>query len=211
MSPPPSTRLARSLALLAAFSLSSCQYLKDRGADFLDQYYAAVGAGSVVGVRFENLGLIDTGLMMGIKPYASSLGWKYGSARYFDQLDPRFDADQAEIIKTTTVVGLDYGQGSYFSAKNSAAIVPALLSWVDATPIDYEWRVPEEGADFKDRTWIWNPQAFSVNHYAQIHAFDIETEVGLIVYLGFGYSPGELVDFLLGIVTIDIAGDDGRF
>ncbi len=33
----------------------------------------------------------------------------------------------------------------------------------------------------------------------------------MLVYVDTGYSPGELLDFLLGLLTIDIAADDGRF
>jgi hypothetical protein len=35
-------------------------------------------------------------------------------------------------------------------------------------------------------------------------------EVGLLVYVETGTSLGELADFLLGFIFIDIAGDDGR-
>lgn len=191
--------------------LPSCQYLKDRGVDFLDQYNVKVGLGSTVGARAQSMGLVDTGLMFGVKPNAASLGWKYGQAYYFHEADTRMNADQAEIIKTTHIVDLAYGRGSYFSARNSAAVIPGLLTWTDATPTDFEWLVPEEGESFKDRNWLWSSYAIQNDRYAQIHAFDVEMEVGLLVYAEVGYSPGELLDFLLGILTIDIAKDDGRF
>ena len=44
-----------------------------------------------------------------------------------NQSDGRLDADQAEIFRTTSVTGLDYTRGSYTSAKESIAVVPALL------------------------------------------------------------------------------------
>jgi hypothetical protein len=43
-----------------------------------------------------------------------------------------------------------------------------------------------------------------------IHALDMEWEMGFLAYLDLGYSPGEALDFLLGILTIDLAKDDGR-
>ena len=43
-----------------------------------------------------------------------------------------------------------------------------------------------------------------------MHAFDIEAEVALGIYVSSGYSPGETVDFILGFFGIDIAKDDTR-
>jgi len=199
------------LLLALLFTLPSCRYLRNRGADFLDQFRISVGAGSVAGVRVRAVGAVDTGIMMGIKPRAASLGWRYGTPLFFNHADPKFDADQAEIIKATSVTGLDFASGTYRSARTSAAILPGLFTWTDATPKDYEWLVPEEGDEFRDRYWIWNRETTRRNRYAQIHAFDIEAEVGLFVYLEAGFSPGEMLDFLLGIVGIDIAKDDNRF
>ena len=62
-------------------SSASCQYAKDRSLDFLDQYNFSVGVGSGGGVRWQNAGLIETGLMFGAKPNAAALGWKYGRPR----------------------------------------------------------------------------------------------------------------------------------
>lgn len=192
-------------------ALTSCNYLVDRTLDFVDQYRIAIGAGSVVGARSSNLGLVDTGLMFGVKPAAAALGVRYSRPYFFDNRNVTMDADQPEIIKTTHIVEMDYGKGSYKSARNSVAVLPALFTWTDSTPTDFEWQVPEEGENFEDHSWLWSANTFEHNRYAQIHAFDIEAEVGLFVYLEVGYSPGELLDFLLGLFTIDIAEDDGRF
>ena len=119
--------------------------------------------------------------------------------------------DQAEIVKTTSMVDFNIGTGSYKSARTSAALFPALFSWIDTTPTDYEWYVPEEGADYNDRHWIWGGASWKGSRYAQIHAFDFEIEVGLFVYIETGFSLGEALDFWLGWFLIDIAQDDGRF
>jgi hypothetical protein len=108
------------------------------------------------------------------------------------------------------MVAHDFTDGSYDSARTSLFVLPVVFSWVDATPTDYRWMVPEEGDFFLDRHWLWSGTGFRDNRYQQIHAFDLEAEVGLLVFVETGFSIGELVDFLLGIVTIDIAGDDGR-
>jgi len=190
--------------------LASCQYAGDRSLDFLDQYRAAVGAGTVAGVRSQSWGVVDTGLMIGVKPKAGALGWRYGAPLFFNDDDTRIDVDQAQIIQTTSVVGMDIERGSYQSAWSSFALLPALFTQGDATPTDYEWEVPLEGQDFDDHYWLWSDESFSRNRYAQIHAFDIEFELGLFVYLDTGWSPGEFLDFLLGFLLIDIARDDGR-
>ena len=78
---------ARAAVLVGLLSVCSCVYLRDRGMDFLDQWRVGVGAGSVIGVRYKALGLVDTGVMMGIKPNASQLGWVYGAPFYFNKTD----------------------------------------------------------------------------------------------------------------------------
>ena len=200
-------------ALLACLlcASSGCGYLVDRGADFLDQYRIAVGAGSVGGVRGRARGRVDSGLMCGIKPHAAALGWKYGTPLYFHEADGRIYADQAEIFRATSITDLDYAHGRYASARTSFALLPGVFTWTDASPLDYSWEVPDEGLDYEDSHWLWSAETFRDNRWAQIHAFDVELEVGLFVYVDAGWSPGELLDFLLGLVTIDIAGDDGRF
>lgn len=198
------------LGLLAAILPgSACTYLADRALDFADQFRATIGAGTVVGARVRSGGTFETGLMIGVKPRAAALGWLYGTPLYF-AADPRMDAEQAEIVRTTTLLGHDFRDGSYRTARTGICVLPAVFSWVDSSPTDYEWLVPAEGGRFDDRHWIWSAQAFRQDRWQQVHAFDVETEIGLFVHAGFGYSPGELIDFLLGLFTIDLAGDDGR-
>jgi len=207
--------LARALAhgaaaLCTALLLGACKYAGDRALDFTDQYRLVAGAGTVGGVRFKSGGLVESGVMFGVKPKATALGWRYGSPLLLDRSDGRLDADQAEIFRTTSVADLDYAAGSYKSAKESLALLPALLTWSDSTPRGFDWQVPEEGEDFEQRSWIWSGGGFRDGRYEQIHAFDVELEAGLFVYLDSGFSLGEMVDFLLGFLLIDIARDDGR-
>jgi hypothetical protein len=195
--------------LLPLLFLCSCTYLGNRGRDLVDPFRVSVGAGTAVGVRGSALGLVDSGLMVGVKPNASSLGLRYGRLRYLGK-DATFDADQAEIIRYTSIVEFDYGNGSYDSASTGSAVLPFLFTWSDSPPRDYEWTVPEEGETFRELNWIWSAETTRNNRYAQIHAFDIEVDLGLVVYGEWGFSPGEVVDFFLGILTIDIAMDDDR-
>lgn len=204
-------RVSGGLAAWLVLGATSCQYLKDRALDFTDQYRLVVGAGSVIGVRGSNLGLWDTGLMIGVKPRGAALGWRYGDPLFFNTRDFRADADQAEIVVTSHVTALDYQRGAYYSGRWSVAVLPAIFSWVDATPVDYAWNVPDTGEEFVDELWIWRPDAMREHRYEQIHVFDIGGEIALGIYIDVGYSPGELLDFLLGLFTLDIAGDDGRW
>jgi len=203
--------MLRILWLAVLLALPSCAYARSRAVDFVDIWRGAVGVGTVVGVRTRALGIVDTGLMVGNKPRISAFGLRYGTPLFSYSKDTKIDSDQAEIIRTTTVVGLDLGDGSYDSARTSAALLPVLFTWTDSTPDEPTWSVPEDGADFKAQHWIWSAETTKNNRYAQIHSLDIEVEVGLLVYLDVGYSPGEFLDFLLGFFTIDIAKDDGRF
>jgi hypothetical protein len=201
----------RTLLLLVALAhLPACAYLKDRGLDFLDQFRARAGVGTPIGIRGKAGGLVDTGILVGVKPRAGALGWQYGVPLFFNTRDATLDADQAEIIKTTSLVGYDLAKASYDSAQESIAVVPALLTWTDATPKGIGWEVPEEGENFRDRNWLWSGAAAENSVYSRIHAFDFEFEIAILAYLDVGYSPGETLDFLLGLFTIDIADDDGR-
>ncbi|MHC4938558.1 MAG: hypothetical protein ACYTHK_06280 [Planctomycetota bacterium] len=199
------------IALVAALlCFGGCTYMGRRGADFLDQFRISVGAGTTIGVRGSAAGLVDTGLMVGVKPNLSAIGWRYGRGFLANAQDSRFYADQAEIVKATHVRNLRYGTGDYDHARNSVAVLPAVLTWTDATPKGFDWKVPESGNTFKESHWIWSKEAIRNDRYAQIHAFDFEIDIALGVYFEAGYSPGETLDFLLGIFGIDIAKDDHR-
>jgi hypothetical protein len=202
--------IAAVAACAACLPQAACAYLADRALDFADQFRFTVGAGTVIGARGRSGGTIETGLMIGVKPRAAALGWRYGAPLYFYEGDRRIDAEQAEVIRTTTILGHDFTDGSYDSARGSFFLLPALMSWVDSTPVGFDWQVPDEGDTFLDHHWLWSAEGFRSNRYQQVHAFDAEVEVGLFLYVSSGYSPGELLDFLLGLATIDIADDDGR-
>ncbi len=198
------------LALSLLPLLGSCNYLADRALDAIDPFRVAIGVGTVGGIRGEALGLLDTGIYFGLKPNAMALGLRYGRPYFVDLGDGRLVGDQSEIIVNTSVVNMDIGQGSYAYGSRNVAVLPALLSWVDATPENYAWLVPKEGEDYDDYHWIWSPYAVKNVRYAQIHAFDIELDLAILGYLDMGFSPGEAVDFLLGFLTIDLAADDNR-
>jgi len=198
------------IALLLLPLLGSCNYLVDRGLDAIDPYRLAVGVGTVGGVRAETLGLVETGIYFGLKPNAMSIGMRYGRPYYANLKDGRIVGDQSEVLVNTSIIDMDLAAGSYGVGTRSIALLPAIFSWVDSSPENYEWLVPKEGDDYEDYHWLWSSYALENVRYSQIHAFDIEFDVAILAYLDTGFSPGEVVDFFLGILTIDIAADDDR-
>lgn len=206
-------RLAGALLIAFIASFQSCAYLTDRGMDFLDQYRGAVGVGTGGGARVCALGLINTGLLFGAKPQASSLGWKYGRPLIVTGTarPTGVEMDQVYLVISTSYENWDYASHDYKLSRQSFFLLPALFSWVDTTYRDEDiWYVPEEGVELEGRYYLWTGTAWRRNRYAMIHAFDVEFEIAILAYLELGFSPGEALDFWLGILTIDIAKDDGR-
>jgi|GEM_PF-2878446 len=217
MEPTPKARcpfLAAILAaLIAAASLPSCAYLTDRGVDFLDQFRAVGGIGTGGGLRFSYLGLVSTGINFGIKPQATSLGWKYGRAFLLAPSlhQAKFESDHAWVIYTTSLENCNYASADYKLARKSVAALPILLTWADTTYRDGDkWYAQDSGVRLEGDNYIWTGKTWRNNRYVMIHALDIEWEIGFLAYLDLGYSPGEALDFVLGIFTIDLARDDGR-
>ena len=197
--------------LLAA--TPSCAYLTDRAADFLDQYRGVVGVSSGGGVRVNAFGLVHTGLIFGLKPQDSALGWKYGRplVSWATSRTAGLEADQSWIFITTSFENWSALCGDYKLARKSLGILPVFFTWCDTTYRDEpRWYVPDEGVELEGDNYLWTAATWKHNRYAMIHAFDMELEIAIVVFLDTGYSPGETLDFLLGLLTIDLANDDGR-
>lgn len=205
---------ARRLLLLLVLSVTpSCAYLTDRGVDFLDQWRGVVGVGTGGGIRLDYFGLVESGLLFGVKPQRSAFGWKYGRAFLFNNTTngPGLEADQSWVFVTSAFEDWDYSSGDYKLARKSFFLLPAALSWVDTTRRkEPRWYVPEEGVELIGDNYIWSAATWNYNRFAMIHAFDVEFEIAILAYLDLGYSVGETFDFFLGILTIDLAKDDGR-
>ena len=206
-------RLRFAAAILTVAILPSCAYLTDRGVDFLDQYRAVGGVGTGGGLRFSYLGLVSTGINFGIKPQATSLGWKYGRPFLVSSSlhHAKFEGDQAWVLYTTTLENCNYASADYKLARKSVAVLPMFLTWTDTTYREGDkWYALGEGVDLAGDNYIWTGKTWRNNRYAMIHAWDVELEIGFLAYLDLGYSLGEALDFLLGIFTVDLARDDGR-
>lgn len=202
------------LLLIALFiSSSSCAYLSDRGMDFMDQFRGVAGFGTGGGIRACGLGLVDTGLIFGIKPQASSFGWKYGRLIAVTDTTEQIgiEVDQSWVIMTTRLENWAYGSRTYKMGKKSFFLLPAIFTWVDLKQEKGEvWYTPEKGVEFETDHYLWSRVTLQRNPYTVFHAFDVEFEIAVVAYLDLGFSPGETVDLLLGVFTIDLADDDGR-
>jgi hypothetical protein len=200
------------LSILFLLGLSpSCAYLTDRGVDFLDQYRAVVGTGTGGGIRTCALGLFDTGLIVGIKPKATSFGWKYGRPFLLGATGEGLEADQSWIVSTTRFENWQMASGEYKLARWSIGILPVFFTWCDTTYRDEpRWYVPDEGVELEGDNYLWTAATWNDNRYAMVHAFDVEFEIAIVAFLDTGFSPGEALDFWLGLLTIDLANDDGR-
>ena len=204
-------KMAR-IAVLLLPALVSCKYVTDRGVDFLDQYRIVGGVGTGGGFRSSYLGLWHTGLMLGVKPKSTSVGWKYGRPLLLGTTaDGEVEVDQSWVLKTTTYENWNYASSDYKLARSSLGVLPVLFTWADTTYRDeHEWYVPETGVELEGGAYLWKKSTWHTNRYAIVHAFDIEFEIGALAYLDFGFSIGETLDFLLGFLLLDLAQDDGR-
>jgi hypothetical protein len=200
-------------ALVTTLLLTSCAYLTDRGVDFLDQFRAVGGVGTGGGMRFSYLGLFSTGLNFGIKPQATSIGWKYGRPFLLAPSlhQAKFEGDQAWVLYTSTLENCNFASADYKLARKSVALLPVFFTWADSTYRDKDrWYATDKGVPLEGDNYLWTVKTWKNNRYAMVHVFDWEFEMGALAYLDLGFSPGEMVDFWLGILFIDLAKDDGR-
>jgi hypothetical protein len=151
---------------------------------------------------------------------ASGCGYAQARARDFSQI-LRVEAGVAFAFDVDTRLGglLDFGLGGGYSwdvgllygepyaGKQLRVVAPGVCRralgptriWSHTCPSVLPPLTANETYELPDYTHLGT----------RLHEFDIEVEVSAIfVHVRFGLSPGELADALLGIFTIDIAGDD---
>lgn len=177
---------ARCIAALAALPVAACGYLKDRTNDLLDPFR------------------VDVGIEFGL----------YADARATDFAAVGLGA---KGTSAGNMVGL---HGRHAVRYGTAAV--ALGPWIVGDRIDVEPAPLLGGASTWDRTYDIVPgQMVVLPQLGGEHAPDWSLErrgwrvadvganatVGLLG-IGIGFSPGEFVDLLLGLVGIDPAGDD---
>lgn len=185
-------RHLRRLAALAFLPLASCSYLTARGNDFADIWRLNVEVG-VLGLEADvKLGELAH-LGLGHKGFS-----RYGTTYNMEQESK----DWAEIWLPFSLV---YAFGHEpFALHYVRALGDTRSSFV-------WWWSPYQST--QDRCYGILPPLTERHSMRRtlLHAFDVEVSVfALIIGFEIGISLGELADFILGLFTIDIAGDDTK-
>ena len=165
------------------------------------------GIGRGLGVTARGAGLLDIGLNTpGEFPHSSGFGLVYGDP-YFLSSD-QVDVDFMRLIHDETIGVNTDGSGEYAHSHKCWGLLPAVFSRIDR--IDgADYPKSADHADWLEGPMLWSDHALELDHWAHVHAFDAELGVYLLVVNAkVGLSPGEGVDFLLGLFGIDIAQDD---
>ena len=173
-------------------------YLANRARDFGECFRLQVGAGKGVGAAVRAGGLVHAGLFLGRNSRNLGIGWVYGDGYAFGA--GASGKRRSDKEGGFTILNFDFHEelvprrggeeGLVLEEHFCFGLLPAIFSSVD------------------DRN-LWSNQALKASRRAHVHAFDIEAEVhALFLFTKVGFSPGELVDFLLGWFGADIAQDD---
>ena len=183
--------------LLAAATLSSgcATYVRDRVADAGDIFTATVGTG--IGVTAK-AGPIHTGLGSVIDFYGLR-GGEFGSFVPDSKLDDRApnritdtllppSGDEAVIVAAFGTFG-PYKSRAWARGKTFSS--PYLETGELFPFLDLPWDNDAECHPLIDPQWT-----------------QIDLSVGLIASVRLGFNPGELLDFLIGLVGFDLYGDD---
>jgi len=166
-------------AELLLLGLMSCSsYLPDRGRDFLDVFTLTASAGPEISLNVQATDLLHLSVGGGVHGEAGMVGRRFGSAGVMTLGLP---------VVPSLEEGLLYGR--YLFTETSGS-----------------WR--EE--DVQDECYIihlggWAP---TNPRSTWLHGFDLEVSAQILIGARVGLSPGELVDFLAGLVGFDPAADD---
>ncbi len=189
--------------LLAAVLGTGCQttignYFANRARDFGECFRLQVGAGKGVGGAVRAGGLVHAGLLFGGSSRDLGIGWVYGSGYAFGAgASGKKGSDREGGF---TILNFDLHE----------ELVPR-RGREDELVLEEHFcfgLLPAIFSSVNDKN-LWTNQALNASPRAHVHAFDIEAEVhALFLFTKVGFSPGELVDFLLGWFGADIAQDD---
>ena len=174
--------------VLSAVGCDANTYFKDRGHDFLDMFSVDVAGGAGVGVHGK-AAIFNTGLGYG-QMYHVGLMENQGKQNWFD-VRPEVQSDV--IIRTNS--GLMKGEPNAF--KDNAF----KLSWLNSADRMNNHKcwfihVPGMKADSAEPDIKW------------WDILDCELSANLLVGARAGARPGQAIDFILGIFTVDFVGDD---
>ena len=222
--------------LLTGCQTTVGNYFGNRARDFGEMFRLQVGGGFGVGASVSAAGLLDLPMAAANVSHKAGLGWVYGDGYFFGlgETGGFWEGEMLEI-RGLPWYWVPPNRSPYYlhrridrSPRHSLSylyaqhvcvwFLPAFIGRVGpAEPPELEyrgstfWRLSYADRVFWAQThpWIWSAEARRINPKAHVHAFDVEASVYAgVVYVKVGFSPGELLDFVLGWFGIDIAGDD---
>lgn len=206
---PSSSRRARiwSVALATAVAAGSgcallapvAAYGANRARDFGEIFRVQAGVGYSAGAQVRALGLLDVGLGGGAHRWKNGVGWVYG---------------EYHILNDSPAADLDV----YWPATKLYDLGPGMRE--DGVGLAQHVSIRPDGETLFAQSYMLLPAMLSppdprssetparLRRWQRVHALDIEVGASCLAYVRVGFSPGELLDFLLGIFGLDIAGDD---
>ncbi len=178
----PLARCARGAALLALVLVTSgCAtgtYLRDRGLDLLDPLRFSLSAGPELSIDVQATDLLHVMVGGGQHVEAGMHGRRFGAGSFLHLGLPVVPFLEGGVL---------YGRSLFTETRGA-------------------WRAE----DVADECYLVHSFGFAPTNPdpSWIHALDVEVGFTVLVGARAGFSVGELLDFLLGLVTIDIADDD---
>lgn len=175
-------------------------YFANRARDLGECFCVDVGGAVGVGAGVEAAGVAHVGLGWGCSPHFAAIGWEYGHAFAFGATTGAYTSDG--LVETWLpfpwpIAGMGHGPDmmhvEQFRVRHGVGSTighwcnAALPGWLHGNGFDH---APPS---------LWS----------RVHAFDVKVSAFAgLAYVRAGFSLGELADFILGWIGLDIAGDD---
>jgi len=217
-----SSRSMTGLVLPVALILLVCgcanfqDYIKDRGLDLVDIFTLKAGSGLGISTGVNIFGLL--GAYTGVsKTVRAGVEGRHFVKDEHSVLGPPF---YTLLVPVVSIARADYkrydniplGIVSIFLSiiypgdekihRNPDKITPFIDSIAEFSTADFELWLYKVGAFFGLNEPVEDPLSAGWRDY------DFRVSICFFIEFEVGFSPVELLDFLLGIFTIDIMGDD---
>ena len=224
--------LGLAIGLGAGCNTAVGNYFGNRVRDLGEIVRVEVGGAIGLGAVVEAAGVVHVGLGGGAHPFWAGVGWNYGAGHAFIgrphavrargshvalPINPFPMGDPLWVLhlrQSPPHAGLHscwwllpglFGE----SIVGSGSGVSRARLWTDAALRNPTVIHAPPGETVLDGINIDQERLLVAHRWNHVHAFDVSVDLyGGIVHVGVGVSLGELADFLLGWLGLDIAGDD---
>jgi hypothetical protein len=214
------------------------KYFANRARDFGECWRAEVRFAAGIGVDVQAAGLLHVGVggyfAPGVRLFGDEwgLGWIYGhpivsaarpglaGAAYLPAtLIPHAlggPHSPGPFSRGWHFAGEELGPPNVWRRHSCYGLLPGLISNVAtseaAERFGPDWAQRTDLPECWEAWWgyrLWTAEALRLDPWSHVHAFDCELGLSALFFEArLGFSPGEFVDFVLGWVGADIAGDD---